>query len=302
MNNIKLIISLIVAFLVSISLNMIAQPTNNFGQASGESNPQVNQDAATSYPQKIVGQTTIDLDSVFHSHQEQNTQLIESKIEDLKKQQEKNNLLLQIAISLASSILVVLFYNLLRKKSFNKRFGRISEFESGTEYRINQLETRLNNAINSFSRQSDSVNLTQQRTAQQSKGKNESKKVLIEQTEQKEQEQSQNIALPKQEIDRSSNVTFTYLTLSDKRLVEANVGQTSYYRCWHDKGKIYYEFFCDASKVKKAINNRDTLIAPCCMKDSSSVEPEYASDVKTVKVGELFSDFSIKEKTTIKYI
>ena len=101
---------------------------------------------------------------------------------------------------------------------------------------------------------------------------------------------------------KPTNVEYTLLTVVDRKLVPQQLGQTAYYRCWHDGGKIWFEFSCDSSKVKKVILNRDSIIAPCCVKDVNSLEPNDANDIETIEFGELDSNYQIISKSTIKYI
>ena len=105
-----------------------------------------------------------------------------------------------------------------------------------------------------------------------------------------------------QESAKPENLDYQYLAIADRKLVLAQLGQTAYYRCWHDKNKIFFEFSCDASKLKKAILNKDSIIAPCCIKHPSSVDPNNANDIVTVDYGELDENFQIINRTTIKFI
>lgn len=98
------------------------------------------------------------------------------------------------------------------------------------------------------------------------------------------------------------DVVYTFLKISDGQLVEALPSQIPYYRKWEFQGKIYYEFFCDSTKMAKAINNRSVLVEPFCDKDSSSLPYDSASAIKTLVFGELDSSNIIKTKTKIKYI
>lgn len=101
---------------------------------------------------------------------------------------------------------------------------------------------------------------------------------------------------------KPTNVEYTLLTVVDRKLVPQQLGQTAYYRCWHNGGKIWFEFSCDSSKVKKVILNRDSILAPCCVKDINSLEPNEANDIETIEFGELDSNYQIINKSTIKYI
>lgn len=98
------------------------------------------------------------------------------------------------------------------------------------------------------------------------------------------------------------DVVYTFLKISDEHLVEAMVNQQSYYRKWEFKGKYYYDFFCDPTKIGKAINNKSVIVEPFCDKDTSSVPYDEAVSIETVSFGEIGSDNSIIKKAIIKYI
>ena len=98
------------------------------------------------------------------------------------------------------------------------------------------------------------------------------------------------------------DVAYTYLKVSDEPLIEALVNQQSYYRKWEFKGKYYYEFFCDPTKIGKAINNKSVIVEPFCEKDPSSVPYDEAVSIETVSFGEIGLDNSLIKKVIIKYI
>jgi hypothetical protein len=100
----------------------------------------------------------------------------------------------------------------------------------------------------------------------------------------------------------SNDVKYISLTISDGKLVEASFGQTAYYRSWQQKGKYFFEFNCERQRMKKAINNRTAILDPCCNKESSSVLPDEANYIESIRPGELDSDFNIIKKATIKFI
>jgi len=103
-------------------------------------------------------------------------------------------------------------------------------------------------------------------------------------------------------VAKPTNVEYTLLTVVDRKLAPQQLGQTAYYRCWHSDGRIWFEFSCDSSKVKKVLLNRDSILAPCCVKDANSMEPNEANGIETIEFGELDSNYQIISKSTIKYI
>jgi hypothetical protein len=100
---------------------------------------------------------------------------------------------------------------------------------------------------------------------------------------------------------KPENVSYQYLAVSDGRLVPCAVGQTPYYHYWEYEGKFYYEFFCDPSKVAKAVNNRSVIIDPFCQKDSDSVNVDKSKSMKIVEFGELDENINIITKSIISY-
>lgn len=98
------------------------------------------------------------------------------------------------------------------------------------------------------------------------------------------------------------DAVYTLLKISDEHLVEAMVNQQSYYRKWEFKGKYYYEFFCDSTKIGKAINNKSVIVEPFCEKDTASTSYDNAKSIETVHFGEIGADNAIIKKAIIKYI
>lgn len=97
------------------------------------------------------------------------------------------------------------------------------------------------------------------------------------------------------------DAVYTLLKISDEHLVEAMVNQQSYYRKWEFKGKYYYEFFCDSTKIGKAINNKSVIVEPFCEKDPASTSYDNAKSIETVHFGEIGADNAIIKKAIIKY-
>jgi len=257
--------------------------------------------------QKMVGTTTIDLDSVFQSQQNQNIELIKSEIEsvksEIKDEENGKKLLWQCLISLASSVLVVLVYYLIRRRcssrSSNIRENEIEELQrqlKDVDIRLNTALTTIHGQVNS----SQSKETTSSKNRQQEKKRKKQDSTRLQTGSQQTQPPLHDTS-PQQAPEAPANVEYVYLTLSDKQLVPAGMGQTAYYRAWHSHGKIYFAFFCDTTKIMKAINNRDSLIAPCCIKASNSIEPNEATNITTVQPGELDNNYQVINPAIIKY-
>lgn len=117
--------------------------------------------------------------------------------------------------------------------------------------------------------------------------------------EQEALEQKRKAFSPKK--SKPENISYQYLAVSDGRLVPCAIGQTSYYHYWEYGGKFYYEFFCEPSKIAKAVNNRSVIIDPFCQKDSDSVNVDQSKSMKIVEFGELDENFNIITKSIISY-
>lgn len=102
-------------------------------------------------------------------------------------------------------------------------------------------------------------------------------------------------------ISKPENVTYINLGVSDGKLVPCSVGQTSYYRYWEYEGRFFYEFFCEPSKVAKAVNNRSVIIDPFCQKDSDSVAVDESKSMTINEFGELDGNLNIISKSIISY-
>lgn len=124
------------------------------------------------------------------------------------------------------------------------------------------------------------------------KGKKEEKKV--EEKKVVKKEESLNI--------KPEGTVFTNLGVSEGKLVIISGNQPSYYREWEFQGQKYYEFYCDDSRLKKAINNRSAVIDLYCEKHPDSINPDDAIRVETIEYGLLDNDYNIKQKAIIKYL
>lgn len=204
------------------------------------------------------------------------------------------DIVIQILVSLATSTLVVFLYYLFRRSSSkSKSSDRLSQLERTVfdlQVKVNTLQQYRTPASNNSSNKAHPIQ--------------EKENVVVRDGKQKQPKPSDNNDNSQQEEQievKPAGAQFTYLSVSEGKLVEVTSGQASYYRAWKHKGRIFFEFFCDPQKVKKAINNRSAIIDPCCVKADSSKEPDNASNIVTIRQGELDNTFKIKTKVTIKY-
>lgn len=95
------------------------------------------------------------------------------------------------------------------------------------------------------------------------------------------------------------NIEFTYFAVADGKFVVASIGQVSYYRSWKMNGQCYYQFYCDESRLNKAINNHSSVIDPFCIKSYDSVDFDVACCIETDECGLLDENNNIKKKTIL---
>ena len=100
---------------------------------------------------------------------------------------------------------------------------------------------------------------------------------------------------------KPENVVYTNLAISDGHLVLCTVGQTYYYHTWEYEGRYFFEFFCEQSKVAKAVNNRSVILDPFCQKDSNSVPVDEAKSMENIEFGEVDKEFNIISKSIIRF-
>lgn len=230
-----------------------------------------------------------------------------------------NNIFIQIIISFLSSLIVVALYHVLIKKWLNKKEveSRLFELESAVRRISNDISVSKKSSISESSK-SNGIEIVKGgkkkdkrkqdrnygRTADSDEQTNTESRALLEEVENTSEVVEDNatpiIEEPKKAGTRE--VKYINLTISDGKLVEASIGQTTYYRSWHHKDKIFFEFYCERNTMKKAIYNRTAILDPCCNKDASSVLPDEANYIETLRPGELDSDFNIIKKATIKFI
>lgn len=135
----------------------------------------------------------------------------------------------------------------------------------------------------------------QQRKEERAKRRQEevARKVALEEQERK---QSFNPRMTKPE-----NVVYTNMAVSEGHLVPHTVGQTYYYHSWEYDGRYFFEFYCDQSKMTKAINNRSVLLEPFCQKEANSASVDEAKSVEIIEYGEIDKEFNIISKSVIRF-
>jgi len=100
---------------------------------------------------------------------------------------------------------------------------------------------------------------------------------------------------------KPENVLYHDLAVSDGRLIPCAIGQTAYYHYWNYKGRKFFEFYCEPSKVAKAVNNRSAIIDPFCQKTSGSVNVDQSKSMEIIEFGELDDNLNIISKSIISY-
>lgn len=212
------------------------------------------------------------------------------------------SIFIQILISLTTSIFVVLVCFLLRQHDYRKRKLAVASSLESLESQISDLTLKVANLEQIIADIPQTENVGQNECFPINNVETNARK-----RKQKRHEcnlQQTNIQSPPQQEEKPKNANltnFTLLSISEGKLVEVAFGQTSYYRAWRQKDKIFFEFFCDAQRIQKAINNRSAIIDPCCIKDDQSVEPDKATSIMTVRKGELDNNFNILLKAKIKF-
>lgn len=203
------------------------------------------------------------------------------------------NIVIQILISFATSTIVVFVYFLLRRRfTRSKSSDRLTPLERT----VHELTTRVTSLEQYCSQPNDAslIFMSKHQTKDDQGNRGEKQKLQT-------LDNQENVRQEAQIETKPIATQYTYLSVSEGKLVEVTPGQASYYRAWKHKGRILFEFFCDPQKVKKVINNRSAIIDPCCVKADSSKEPDNASSIVIVRHGELDDSFRIKTKVTIKF-
>nr|WP_311521887.1 hypothetical protein [uncultured Porphyromonas sp.] len=94
---------------------------------------------------------------------------------------------------------------------------------------------------------------------------------------------------------------YTYLSVEEGRFVESTLGKTSYYRYRVINDRLFFEFFCEDSRVSKAINNHSAIIDPFCIRTDDSKPYNEAKFIETREKGELDSNLDIMSKPLVHF-
>ena len=211
---------------------------------------------------------------------------------------------ISFVVSLLVTILSIFVYNKKIRTNYDSRdFVSIDQFRS-FENRINwELRSKPKSNISS-EQKSSSTDIKDSNHIILHDSKKKSPKEEKQEKYGKRKIIKKDVAVSQSKIttNRPSNAEYKYMKVSEGKLEISDNTQTSYYRLWECNDKVYFEFFCDESKMAKAINNGGVLIEPFCIKTSDSVNPDIATRVESVSPGVLdIINNTIIEKTTIKY-
>lgn len=210
---------------------------------------------------------------------------------------------ISLVISIIVSIVVVHIDRLQRKRRFNGiEYVNLDTFNE-LESRVNKIEDKVNNTKPINDNSSNLVhqeqpalnNQTLPPDKQKSKKERKKEKYEIKKIGRNGKIDQSNVPT------KPEDASYIYMNVSNRKLIVSDVS-SSYYRAWKHKDVLYYEFYCEESKMAKAINNRSVLIDPFCMKDVSSAEADEAKSIVTLNPGRLeLESYEIIDKTTIKY-
>lgn len=217
-------------------------------------------------------------------------------------------ILIYVGISFIVSLIVtfvsIFVYHKKLRKNFNDRdFVSIDYFRS-FEDRINwELRSQPKSNVSSVVSSSYTNTQYSDRTILSDSKKKSKKEEKQEKFGKQKNYKNATISQNNVESNRPLNAEYKYMKVSEGKFEISDNNQTSYYRCWEYNGKVYYEFYCEESKMAKAINNGSVLIEPFCLKTRDSINPDTATKVISISPGVLdFVNNRIIEKTTIKYI
>lgn len=209
-------------------------------------------------------------------------------------------ILINIGISLVVSILSTTIMLFIYHKKYGIRYNKHNnEFQD-----LHSLETRIINIEQKIDTYSNDSKKNVVIVASNSPKSNLTKKKFRK--EQKiSKEETKSISFLKKDdttiVQRPTDDSYLFLKVSDGKLVLSDT--ISYYRAWLFNNVLYYEFYCDKSKIAKVINNRSSLLEPFCEKDSTSEDANNATSILSIKPGILENNsYEITEKTIIKLV
>lgn len=206
--------------------------------------------------------------------------------------------------SMISGIIALFVYRRIRRKKRSQHFNadnfETSNMIASLERKVSHLERELQTLKDDVSKISKDMS--------HSDGDRKQSRLVVDKTstqsapkKNKNSQKKEKNKSPKV-IERPTNESgYKFLTIQNKHLCEVGSGQPYYYRAWECNGKIYFEFFTNEN-IKLVINNRIAYITQWCEKSLDSIEPEQANQIEVEDPGTLNKDYSIINKTTIKYI
>lgn len=208
-------------------------------------------------------------------------------------------ILINIGISFVVSILSTTILLFIYHKKYGIRYNKYNnEFQD-----LHSLETRvidIERKIDTYS--NDSKKNVVIVASNSPKSNQTNKKFRKEQKSSKEETKSIS-SLKKDDtsiVQRPTDDSYLFLKVSDGKLVLSDT--ISYYRAWLFNNVLYYEFYCDKSRIAMVINNRSVLLEPFCRKESSSEDADNATSIVPIKPGTLDkNNYAIIEKTIIKF-
>lgn len=92
-----------------------------------------------------------------------------------------------------------------------------------------------------------------------------------------------------------------FMSVKENKLKPVETGEVAYYKAWETECGINF-IFANDEKMKKAINNRSSIIEPFCEKVEDSKKPEDADRIIVVESGVLDKDYNVINKVKIKYL
>lgn len=205
------------------------------------------------------------------------------------------NIGISLVVSILSTAIMLFIYHKKYGPQHNKYNNEIQDFQS-LESRIIDIEQKIDTTSKDSKKNvvivasnSPKSNLTKKKFRKEQKNSNEETKFIS--------------SLKKDDstiAQRPTDDSYLFLKVSDGKLILSDT--ISYYRAWLFNNVLYYEFYCDKSRIAKVINNRSVLLEPFCKKESSSEDADNATSIVSIKPGTLDKNsYAITEKTIIKF-
>lgn len=206
------------------------------------------------------------------------------------------NIGISLVVSILSTAIMLFIYHKKYGPRHNKYNNEIQDYES-LESRIIDIEQKIDTTSKDSKKNVVIV-------ASNSPKSNLTKKKFRKEQKISKEETKSISSLKKDDtsiVQRPTDDSYLFLKVSDGKLVLSDT--ISYYRAWLFNNVLYYEFYCDKSKIAKVINNRSALLEPFCEKDLTSEDANNATSILSIKPGILENNsYEITEKTIIKLV